>query len=168
MCRAPTAQAALDALWPEMRLLEQAPLDAPATTLFALPGALAADWHDYMALHERAEREGRSVSGAPQLRASHLLRRASADPSCAAEAVQLVPFHPDALYSETERDAAEFATRSPLPIIHLLRYADIRRAEAEWEGGDIASANADRLRGLGVAALAGMLGRFRRALLDGS
>ena len=88
---------------------------------------------------------------------------------CPTEAIQLVPFHPEALYSETERDAAEYATRSPLPVIHLLRCSDIRRAEAEWEGGDIPSANADRLRGMGAAALAGMLARFRRMMTsDGS
>jgi hypothetical protein len=37
-----------------------------------------------------------------------------------------------------------------------------RRAEAEWEGGDIPSANADRLRGEGAGSLAGALARFRR------
>ena len=93
-----------------------------------------------------------------------LHERASAGLGAAAEAVQLVPFHPDAVYTEDERDAAEFVTRSPLPIIHLLRCADIRRAEADWEGGDIASANADRLRGAGGGALAGMLARFRRMM----
>jgi hypothetical protein len=83
------------------------------------------------------------------------------------EAIQLVPFHPEALYSETERDAAEYATRSPLPVIHLLRCSDIRRAEAEWEGADIPSTNADRLRGMGAATLAGTLARFRR-MIDGA
>ena len=121
-----------------MQRLEAAPLDAPATTLFALPEEYAAGWDDFMALHERAE-------------------QAAASP-----AVQLVPFHPEAEYSETERDAAEYATRSPLPVIHLLRWADVRRAEAEWEGGDISSANEDRLRGMGVGALAGLLARFKR------
>ena len=82
----------------------------------------------------------------------------------ATDAIQLVPFHPEALYSETERDAAEYATRSPLPIIHLLRCSDIKRAEAEWEGGDVTSANEDRLRGVGAAALAGMLARIRRMM----
>ncbi len=75
---------------------------------------------------------------------------------------QLVPFHPCAVYGEDERDAAEYATRAPLPIVHLLREADVRRAEAEWEGGDIVSANADRLRGQGAGALAGALASFRR------
>ena len=36
------------------------------------------------------------------------------------------------------------------------------RAEADWEGGDIPSANADRLRGVGAGALAGMLAGFRQ------
>ena len=138
VCRAATAAAALDALWPEVRRLEAAPLDAPATTLFALPEAYAAGWDDFMALHQRAE----EAADAP--------------------AVQLVPFHPDAVYSDSERDAADYATRSPLPVIHLLRWADVRRAEAEWQGGDISSANEDRLRGMGVGALAGLLARFRR------
>jgi hypothetical protein len=37
-----------------------------------------------------------------------------------------------------------------------------RRVEAEWEGGDIPSANAERLRGEGAGALAGALAAFRR------
>ncbi len=140
VCRAATADAALAALWPEVRRLEAAPLDAPATTLFALPEAHASDWDAFMALHERAEQTSSS------------------------QAVQLVPFHPDAAYSDAERDAAEFATRSPVPIIHLLRWSDVHRAEAEWEGGDIVSENADRLRGQGVGALAGLLASFRRMM----
>ena len=39
-----------------------------------------------------------------------------------------MPFHPAAQYGDDARDAAEYATRAPLPIIHLLRDADVRCA----------------------------------------
>ena len=91
-----------------------------------------------------------------------------------------MPFHPQALYGDLDDDPAEYATRSPVPIIHLLRQSDVRRgertaashaaadaaphrrAELEWEGGDIPSANAERLRGVGAGALAGALAGFKR------
>ena len=47
-------------------------------------------------------------------------------------------------------------------LTRLTRAARGSRAEADWEGGDIPSANADRLRGVGAGALAGMLSGFRQ------
>ena len=146
-----------------------APLDSPATTLFVLPSQpFAANWDAFMAFHAEASEAAAAISGAAAKK--HLscscLPRASAERLYCllhpADRTQLVPFHPCALYGDDERDAAEFATRAPLPIVHLLREADVRRAETEWDGGDIVSANADRLRGEGVGALAGALAAFQR------
>ena len=86
--------------------------------------------------------------------------------------VQVVPVHPEALYdgdpdSTQHADAAEYATRSPVPMLHLLRTSDVERAEREWEGPDICDSNASRLRGLGTNGLDGMLARFRRMALGG-
>jgi len=73
-----------------------------------------------------------------------------------------VPFHPEAVFSDAPgADAADYATRSPFPMLHLLRDQDVSRAETSWQGAHIPSANADRLRGAGVGMLAGMLARFR-------
>jgi hypothetical protein len=69
-----------------------------------LPQAFAADWDDFMAILADAQRLAAATSK---------------------QRTQLVPFHPRAQYGEDGRDAAEYATRAPLPIIHLLRDADV-------------------------------------------
>ena len=73
--------------------------------------------------------------------------------------VQVVPFHPAATYSEAPGlDAADFATRSPVPLLHLLRQSDVEAAEAAHpDSGGIATQNAARLRGEGAARLAALL-----------
>ena len=45
--------------------------------------------------------------------------------------VQVLAFHPHAMYSDN-LDAADWSTRSPWPLLHLLRDNDVDRAEARW------------------------------------
>eukprot|EP00316_Scyphosphaera_apsteinii_P017539 CAMPEP_0119318930 /NCGR_PEP_ID=MMETSP1333-20130426/48027_1 /TAXON_ID=418940 /ORGANISM="Scyphosphaera apsteinii, Strain RCC1455" /LENGTH=200 /DNA_ID=CAMNT_0007325243 /DNA_START=358 /DNA_END=960 /DNA_ORIENTATION=- len=69
--------------------------------------------------------------------------------------IQVLPFHPEASYSEQGRDASDFSTRSPFPMLHLLRDSDIVEAERTWaeryagEPPSIQERNAAYLRGLG-------------------
>jgi hypothetical protein len=94
--------------------------------------------------------------------------------------IQVVPFHPEALFDDdddegrddeaTRRDsppvdAAQYVTRSPVPLLHLLRTSDVDKAERAWTGPSIQESNADRLRGMGVAAVSGLLTRFQRMAL---
>lgn len=77
-------------------------------------------------------------------------------------AIQVVHFHPHARWGASDsRDAADYSTRSPVPMLHLLRDNDVVQAEAEWvriHGGseelapDIQETNAAMLRGIGVEA----------------
>ena len=96
--------------------------------------------------------------------------------------IQVVPFHPEAEYASDDEDceeetheegarpprhgpgcdAAEYVTRSPVPLLHLLRTSDVERAEKSWSGPDIPEANASRLRGMGAPAVGAMLAKFKR------
>jgi hypothetical protein len=56
------------------------------------------------------------------------------------------------------QDPSEFVSRSPFPVLHLLRQADVDSAESGWVSlgrlpGDIPEANSSLLRGLGWSAL---------------
>ena len=68
--------------------------------------------------------------------------------------VQVLPFHPQATYAEEDElhDAFDFTTRSPVPMLHLLREADVHAAEDSWHargGSPIQERNAAYMRGLG-------------------
>ena len=153
----------LDALYTEASLLDGAPprawrraaahltpprradvpLDEPATTLFVLTDAMFADFDDFMGAFEAA---------------TEITAQASKN-------LQLIPFHPLATYSEVPGDdAADFASRSPHPLFHLLRESDVRAAEAAWGrrgGRNIQESNEAMLRGLGHAAMADLLARCK-------
>lgn len=109
----------------------------PATTLIVLP-ALTDSFEDLMELQEAAE------------------ARLHNEPTAAA--IQLLAFHPAAEF-ETANDPADVALRSPHPIIHLLRDADVIAAEDQWAASHapeappgIQARNAAYLRGLGFRA----------------
>ena len=59
------------------------------------------------------------------------IAEALADASYEEAPVQVLAFHPHAVYSDC-LDAADWSTRSPLPLLHLLRGDDVDRAEARW------------------------------------
>jgi len=131
----------------EATLLAAQPLTAPATTLVVLPVALVPTYDIYLDLVEHLS--------------SSLLHLP----------LDVVPFHPLALFSEgdsppNETDPAQFATRSPLPLVHLLRNCDVAEAERLWDGHDVVAANKERLRGVGWAALVKAMAGYA-ALADG-
>jgi hypothetical protein len=76
--------------------------------------------------------------------------------------VQVVLFHPHAHWGDADvADPADYSTRSPLPMLHLLRDSDVVAAEIDWvrqHGGaeadapDIQQTNAALLRGMGLQA----------------
>ena len=68
---------------------------------------------------------------------------------------QLVAFHPEFRYADADPgDPANLTNRSPCPLIHILREADVTRAVSAHPDIDaIPEDNAARLRALGSAAV---------------
>mmetsp|Transcript_14506 Transcript_14506/g.27866 ORF Transcript_14506/g.27866 Transcript_14506/m.27866 type:complete len:247 (-) Transcript_14506:96-836(-) len=142
--RAETDQQLEEELSCEMdRLVSEFSHDEAATTLFILPSSAALDFEHFVDHHvdvaqgvlEKKEMEGE---------------------------MQVVPFHPHAEFSDVQGDPMEFVSRSPVPLLHLLRQVDVENAEAKWvqlgrNPGDITEANTAMLRGLGEDALVRMM-----------
>ncbi|KAG8469889.1 hypothetical protein KFE25_006344 [Diacronema lutheri] len=75
--------------------------------------------------------------------------------------IQLATFHPTFRFAETEEhDASNWTNRSPCPVFHLLREADVTRAlrAGRVDAEQIWSANVARTRALGSAHMRGLLG----------
>ena len=68
--------------------------------------------------------------------------------------VQVVGFHPDAVYEGADPDDPANATaRAPVPVLHLLREAEVAAAVASHpDPASISIANAARLRAQGRAS----------------
>jgi len=148
------------ALRSELLRLDAVPREEPATTLLALKFPAVADFDAFMACvataQEVASEETRAPFGARPHGADAVRFRSSVTAN-----IQVVPFHPSASYSALPDDAADYATRSTVPILHLLRQSDVDAEEARWQGPDITAANAARLRGEGRARLCSLLARCR-------
>ena len=127
---------ALDCLRSEAARLEAQPPERPATTLVVLPH-LRRSFDAFMGLRDEL------LSVLPR-------------------SLQAVPFHPRAEFYDMPGDAAEFVARSPEPVIHLLRVADVEGADAAWRGPEISAANEARLRGVGAGRLASLLAQCSR------
>lgn len=133
----------------ELQHLRAVDSSSEATTLIILTGATFASFESLMSYLPDAQ--------------------ALADATQAGEddAVQLLPFHPDASYSEDGvHDPADFSTRSPLPLLHLLREADVAKAEEAWVAGaeganTIQERNAAYLRGLGYERARALLAQIQ-------
>jgi len=117
----------------------------PATTFILLRHESFADFDAYMEVALDAQDLGAELVG---------------------EAVQVVLFHPRAQWGDTDAaDAADYSTRSPLPMLHLLRGSDVQAAEVDWvrihgseeAAPDIQATNAALLRGMGAEAAHAML-----------
>lgn len=86
---------------------------AGKTTLLVLP-SLAASFEEFLALYEICE---------------DLLEADNLD-----ESIQLASFHPSYQFADTEKeDVTNYTNRSPFPVIHLLRIADVREAIESYE-----------------------------------
>ncbi|KAG8469582.1 hypothetical protein KFE25_006037 [Diacronema lutheri] len=85
-------------------------------------------------------------------------------------AIQVVQFHPHARWGAL-KEAADYSTRSPVPMLHLLRDSDVVQAERDWvrahgseeRAPDIQQTNAAMLRGMGLDAAHGMWERSLEA-----
>ncbi|CAE8639760.1 unnamed protein product [Polarella glacialis] len=130
--------------------LHQQPVDGstmiqlPETTLVVLDASMpfCAAWQDLVRLSWRLQYEAILAQG---------LERD----------LQLVLFHPLAMhsaYSEGLPDPADYSLRSPHPMIHLLREADVLRAVQSYpEAEQIPSRNKSRLRKQGLELCAARL-----------
>jgi len=74
----------------------------------------------------------------------------------AAPLVQIVGFHPDAVFEGADpSDPANAAARAPMPVVHLLRVEEVADAIATHpDAAGISDRNAERLRAIGAAGLA--------------
>lgn len=71
------------------------------------------------------------------------------------EEFQLVGFHPEFMFAGSDaEDAGNYVNRSPFPMIHLIRRADLDRAESTYPGIDKVPYNNEiKLKGMGVEAV---------------
>ena len=66
--------------------------------------------------------------------------------------IQLATFHPDYQFGDAPEDAASHWTnRSPFPVLHLLREADVERALESKDGNDVWKRNVAAVEALGAA-----------------
>lgn len=131
------ASRALECIDDEAVRLRAVDADQQATTLVVLPG-LSTQFDELMYLQEAAE------------------ARINVDDARQGPPIQLLAFHPHAEFDRPE-DPADVALRSPWPLIHLLRDADVVAAEEQWQVAHgappaVQEANAAYLRGLGFEA----------------
>jgi len=78
--------------------------------------------------------------------------------------IQVVPFHPNATYGDDE-DAYNYATRSPYPMLHLLRESDLEIATPELVNRfqnteSFKRRNARYLRAVGISRIRNVLERL--------
>jgi len=72
-----------------------------------------------------------------------------------AEVIQAVAFHPEFQHhGYSEQDPSHYTNRSPYPMIHLLRFAQLQRLEEQYPDLEqIPERNSESLAGLGEQAL---------------
>lgn len=88
---------------------------AGKTTLLVLP-SFASSFEDFLTLYQTCE---------------DLLEADGIDLD---ESIQLASFHPTYQFADTEKeDVTNYTNRSPFPVIHLLRVADVREAIDTYE-----------------------------------
>lgn len=77
--------------------------------------------------------------------------------------LQLATFHPEYRFDgEDENDASHFTNRSPFPMLHIIREADIERALASVDHPErIPERNQRHMRRMGVARIAACLPELR-------
>ena len=137
---AETPEALLEDLIAELAHLRDADPDSVDTTLLVHPHALTdfLDYNDFLSVVE-VTLEELELDGV----------------------LQVASFHPDYRYAGNERDdPANCVTRSPYPMLHLLREASVDRAVAVFpDASEIVNKNVITLRTLGLDG-------FRRLLAE--
>ena len=131
-----TLENALEALYLECEYLDSHP--ETATTLVIFPASFA-DFDDYLDL----------VAIAEQL----LLDRGYEG------TYQLASFHPEYRFADSETDdAANYTNRSPYPMLHIIREADLEQALAHYPDPEsIPDRNIRITRELGLQKLQGLV-----------
>ncbi|MEM6639759.1 MAG: DUF1415 domain-containing protein [Pseudomonadota bacterium] len=137
---ATTEQALVHDLASEIQRMQE---QGVGTTLLIHPKALN-DFPDYIAFLDIAD---------------EVLRRLGAEGE-----LQIASFHPDYCFDGTPaEDAANYTNRSPWPMLHLLREADVAAAVARSaDVGNVPERNIRHLRELGLAAISEKLAEAKR------
>lgn len=140
--RAQTPEALLEDLIAELGYLREADPDAVDTTLLVHPHVLTdfLDYNDFLSVVE-VTLEELELDGV----------------------LQVASFHPDYLYAGNDRDdPANCVTRSPYPLLHLLREASVDRAVAVFpDASEIVNKNVDTLRTLGLDGFQRLIAQVR-------
>lgn len=138
VCAAPDRDAQLRALLQELDLLQRSDEETIATTLLIFSGG-PDDFDDYLDLLAMAE---------------DLLEQAQLD-----GIIQIASFHPRYVFADSsDDDPANCSNRSPWPMLHLLREAQLTRVLASFPHPEqIPLDNIARLRALGAAGIAALL-----------
>lgn len=122
--------------------LLSAPIEEPATTLLVVPGFLS-DFEDY-------------------LDTLALIEQGLAEAGLEGE-IQVASFHPDYRFADTDDEVTAYTNRTPYPVFHLLREADLEAAIAEHpDVEDVPAQNIARVRALGIGAMRALLARCLR------
>ncbi len=139
---AETPEALLEDLIAELGYLRDADPEAVDTTLLVHPGVLTdfLDYNDFLSVVELTLEE-LELDGV----------------------LQVASFHPDYRYAGNEPDdPANCVTRSPYPLLHLLREASVERAVALFpDASKIVNKNVTTLRALGLAGFQRLLTEAR-------
>jgi hypothetical protein len=135
---APDLEALLHAVRAELeRLINTAPAIL-STTILVHTGDLLADFDDY-------------------LDALHLVEAALTDAGLDGE-LQVASFHPNYRFAGPADDAAHYTNRSPAPLFHFIREADVSAAIASHPDIDaVPRRNIEHMRTLGRAHLEALL-----------
>lgn len=141
-CNAATIGDTLVTVENELTRLQTTP--SIATTLIVLPHGFT-DFHDFLGLVEEAE---------------ITIERLGLDYD-----FQLASFHPDYLFAgEPANSPSHFTNRSPYPILHLLRAADVEQAIANLTHPErIYENNIKRVNGLGAEYFKMLLERCKQS-----
>ena len=163
VCRART-MATFDA---ELRRLDAVDPAKAATTLVLLPGEEFAEFAGLMILQPDVQQLADEMGADVQILPFHPLATygaAGEDDDGDEEEEEEVEVEVEVEVEEEEAQAAQldafdFSTRSPVPMLHLLRQADVDAGEEQWfsQGGlPIQERNAAYLRGIGYEQAAAL------------
>ena len=138
VCEATELTELASALLDELDLLQRTPEAELATSVLVMPRALA-DFDDYLDFLSLAE---------------ELLAECGLEGT-----LQIASFHPDYCFDGVPADdVANFTNRSPYPMLHFLREAQIERALQRYPDPErIPQRNIEHLRGLGKSQMIALL-----------
>ena len=165
VCRGHTMRTFVD----ELRRLDGVDPGTAATTLVLLPGEEFADFAGLMDLQPEVQQLADEMGADVQILPFHPLATygpaddenedKDADADADADGFDSCDDEGADEAQAVQLDAFDFSTRSPVPMLHLLRQADVDAGEAQWfaAGGlPIQERNAAYLRGIGYEQAAAL------------